>query len=193
MPFDRAHEERRAFRRWTTAERERLAASGIPLAFWESYENWRYFLEHSDLPYEGDPGRFDLAELSSVQLEELTGLIRSWRNDESETDAERRILAIQRSRLKAEHEDLFDDLAAYFLDADPMERNLGSYGDEYEPEVGTILPRVRGLDSVAPIAAVLRQELARWWNRDIRSDGPSYEEMAAGVLTILERHRPRWR
>lgn len=94
----------------------------------------------------------------------------------------------ERKRLKHEYEGLFTELSAYLFEADPMGLNYEINPDEYEPEVGTILPRVLELDTVDEIADVMREEFNRWFG------GPAifrstYEDLAADVLAILRRYR----
>ena len=181
--------DNRDFRRWMLARSEQLAQCGLPLHVWESQDNWVYFLDHSYLPHDVDPSGFDLEQLSPTQLRELADLVRAWRGDGFELDVEGTILAVERKRLKARHPRLFADLAAYLYTRDPMQRRLGSNRDQYEPVVGTILPRVFDLDSVTDAAQVIRDELRRWWKDDIRADDVTCEELATGILAILERHR----
>lgn len=89
---------KRDFRKWTTKERERLLATGIPLAFWESYENWGYFLDHGYLEDGSDPSRFDIDTLSESQADALLLLVREWRGDGTEEAVERYLGAVKRRR-----------------------------------------------------------------------------------------------
>lgn len=190
MSSEQSRADQRAFRRWTLQWSEELAGCGLPLSVWERYENWLHFLDHGYV----DSSDFDLAQLSPAELRQLAELVKSWRGDRSETDVERWILAVERERLKARHEPLFRELVAYFYRMDPMQRRLGSNRDQYEPEVGTILPRVFDLDSAGPVARVVEEEIHRWWKDGIRSEHVSYDDLATGILEIMERHgkgRPR--
>lgn len=96
----------------------------------------------------------------------------------------------ERKRLKREYEGLFTDLSAYLFQADPMGLNYEINPDEYDPEVGTILPRVLQLDTVGEIADVVREEFNRWFGEPAiyRS---TYEDLAADILTIVRRYRTK--
>jgi hypothetical protein len=159
------------------------------LHVWESQDNWVYFLDHSYLPHDVDPSGFELEQLSPTQLRELADLVRDWRGDGYALYVEGTILAVERGRLKARHPRLFADLAAYLYTRDPMQRRLGSNRDQYEPEVGTILPRLFDVDSVTDAATVIEDEFRRWWKDDIRSEDVTCEGLANGMLAILQRHR----
>lgn len=93
-----------------------------------------------------------------------------------------------RKRLKREYEGLFVDLSKYLFETDPMGINFEINPDEYDPEVGTILPRILELDTADEIAKVLREEFNRWFG-DPAIYRSTYEDLAADVLTILRRYR----
>ena len=54
----------------------------------------------------------------------------------------------ERKRLKAEYRELFDSTAALCFRHDPIGIAFGP-SDEHEPEVGTVLPRLRACHSEA--------------------------------------------
>jgi hypothetical protein len=97
--------------------------------------------------------------------------------------------AVERRRLKTEYRDLFVDLTAFFFEVDPMGINFEVNPDEYEPEVGTILPRVFDTEAATEIVPIIREEFERWFGQGIRVELASYEEIAEGVLEILKRYR----
>lgn len=80
MSLREQRESERRFRAWVTANRERLLASGIPLAAWSSLRNWQYFAEHEDLTYEQDPSGFSINELTPEQCNVLCELLEEYRN-----------------------------------------------------------------------------------------------------------------
>jgi hypothetical protein len=93
-----------------------------------------------------------------------------------------------RKRLKQEYEGLFVDLSKYLFEVDPVGVNYEINSDEYDPEVGTILPRIVDLDTVDEIASILREEFNRWFG-DPTIYRSTYEDLAADMLTILRRYR----
>ncbi|HWW62733.1 MAG TPA: hypothetical protein VN181_15265 [Thermoanaerobaculia bacterium] len=84
---------------------------------------------------------------------------------------------------------MFDDFAAYLYEQDPMGLNYGINPDEYEAEVGTILPRVFEAESTGEIANVVREEFERWFGPGLRIEYATYEELADGILAMIERYR----
>ncbi len=53
----------------------------------------------------------------------------------------------ERAALRAEYGELYDWLARALYEHDPIGINFGQGADEYEPEVGTILPRLAACSS----------------------------------------------
>jgi hypothetical protein len=95
--------------------------------------------------------------------------------------------SVERQRLKREYTAIFGNLAAYLYDQDPMGLNYGINPDEYEPEVGTILPRVFEAETAAEIVSVIREEFERWFGPRLPIENATYEDLADGIFTILGR------
>jgi hypothetical protein len=101
-------------------------------------------------------------------------------------------LVLQRAeckRLKSEYSALFEDLSALLYQLDPVGLNYGINPDEYEPEVGTILPRVMELETASEIASIVREEFEVWFGSGTRVENATYEELGAEVLVVLNRYR----
>lgn len=77
-----------------------------------------------------------------------------------ESEAERR------RALKQQHAQLFADLTRILAEDDPMGLmdDDGLNADEYEAEVGTILPRLTDCDSSEQVQEVIAEEFSRWFN-----------------------------
>ena len=61
-------------------------------------------------------------------------------------------------------------LAEILFEEDPIGINFGDNTDEYEPEAGTILPKLRDCETVEDIQALLYSEFVRWF--DLPTAGP---------------------
>lgn len=99
--------------------------------------------------------------------------------------------SVERQRLKREYVGMFEELAAYLYDQDPMGLNFGINPDEYEAEVGTILPRVLDAESPADIVDVVREEFERWFGPRLRIENATYDDLAEGIFVIVDRYRSR--
>jgi len=76
--------------------------------------------------------------------------------------------AERRAILKAQYRELFAELTRIFAEEDPkgLMNDDGSNADEYEGEVGTILPRLPECDSCEDVQGVILDEFNRWFNGD---------------------------
>jgi hypothetical protein len=95
----------------------------------------------------------------------------------------------RRSELKVEYATLFASFAEILFRLDPAGINFEVNSDEYEPEVGTILPRIIDATSVDEIVPVLRDELSRWFGAGIPRPGITYEEIARELYEAIQRQR----
>jgi hypothetical protein len=71
---------------------------------------------------------------------------------------------IEQEELRKKHGTLFDEISALLFRHDPMEINYESNCDEYDSEVGTILPRLPDCQSEADVLAVVDEEFRRWFD-----------------------------
>ena len=90
----------------------------------------------------------------------------------------------QKKQMRDAYGQLFDDLSALLFRHDPMGINFEDNSDEYELEVGTILPRLRGAQGPDDVETIVRQEFSRWF-------GDSHVEASArGPVGISGRYPP---
>jgi hypothetical protein len=89
----------------------------------------------------------------------------------------------ERRRLKAEYGELFDAVAEILFRHDPIDINFEVNTDEYHPEVGTILPRLKTCASQQDVATVIHEEFHRWFDG---MEGPRerYTEIAEEVWAL---------
>lgn len=84
----------------------------------------------------------------------------------------------EREALKRKYGALFDTIAAALFEADPIGVNFESNTDEYEPEAGTILPRLKGARSAEDVETIVHQEFCRWFG----SAGPKEKYVAVSAV-----------
>jgi hypothetical protein len=70
-------------------------------------------------------------------------------------------------KLRAERATLFAEVSALLFQRDPMGINFVSNTDEYDPEAGTILPRLTHCSTPADVQGVLHEEFSRWFGADM--------------------------
>jgi hypothetical protein len=94
----------------------------------------------------------------------------------------------ERRRLKAQYGALFDSMAALLYRHDPIGINFDDNKDEYEPEAGTILPRLNSCHSVEDVLQVVHEEFARWFDRSTAGPPEHYEKIASEVWQLWQGH-----
>lgn len=89
-----------------------------------------------------------------------------------------------REELKSQYGALFENISAALFRNDPMGINFETNTDEYEPEVGTILPRLRTCKSEQDVLNVVYEEFTKWF--DPASVGPKehYTNVSAEIWAI---------
>ncbi len=68
-----------------------------------------------------------------------------------------------RTELKRAYGAAYARLSEILFYEDPIVINFGQNTDEYEPEVDTILPRLRDVQSVEDVRRVVHEEFVKWF------------------------------
>jgi hypothetical protein len=89
-------------------------------------------------------------------------------------------------KLKRAYGELYSAIEALFFRHDPISINFETNTDEYEAEVSTVLPRLRGCSSVADVQRVLHEEFSRWFGADIAGSFEHYEPIAADLWQLWQ-------
>jgi len=92
--------------------------------------------------------------------------------------AERERIQAERSALKQEYGVLFNAVAAALFEVDPMGINFGTNTDEYEPEAGTIIPRLGQANTVQDVETIVREEFCRWFGPQDAGPSEPYRNIA---------------
>lgn len=104
---------------------------------------------------------------------------------EPRADMTRDELERERQDLKLRFGDAYDRLQAILFEEDPVGINFGHNYDEYDPEVRTILPRLRTCRSVRDIQVAIHEEFCRWFNPETAGPLTRYEHVAERAFTEL--------
>jgi hypothetical protein len=87
----------------------------------------------------------------------------------------------ERRLLKAQYGKLFDAVSALLFRHDPVGINYETNDDEYELEVGTILPRLRGCSSVEDVRRVVFEEFVRWFGAETAGSEEQYAKLSTEI------------
>jgi len=115
------------------------------------------------------------------------GTVRSWRTVRHAAKRERE----RRKRVKAAHPELFEEVREILTRHDPIKITVEDVNpDEYEPEVGTILPRLSEARSAPEVRRIIYEEFERWFSSDVAGKENDYDGMAVEVWAAWKRFRP---
>ena len=81
----------------------------------------------------------------------------------------------ERQRLRSQYAGLYEATLALLYRHDPVGINFEINPDEYEPEVGTILPRLQSCESPKDVQRVVYAEFQRWF----ANSAGQYDDMKA--------------
>ena len=87
----------------------------------------------------------------------------------------------ERKRLKEEYRELFDEVNKLIFSDDPIGINFEDNTDEYEPEVGTILPLLRNCESSDDVRRIVHQEFVNWFDASIAGPEERYTKVATEI------------
>jgi uncharacterized protein (DUF169 family) len=87
----------------------------------------------------------------------------------------------ERRRLKADYRELFVEVSALLFRHDPVGINFETNEDEYEPEVGTILPRLRSCHSTEEVCRMVHEEFVHWFGAETAGSQEHYAKIASEI------------
>ncbi len=70
----------------------------------------------------------------------------------------------ERDAIKREYGPLFASISAALFEADPIGINFEENTDEYDPEAGTIIPRLGSATSADDVQTIVHEEFSRWFS-----------------------------
>ena len=87
------------------------------------------------------------------------------------------------SKPKNRYKELYSTVEAILFNHDPIRINVGFNSDEYDPEVGTILPRLKNANSEGDVVDINHEEFVRWFGPKIVGEKEQlvYKKMASEV------------
>ena len=84
--------------------------------------------------------------------------------------------------LKAAYGRLYSDVSRLLREADPLGLiAMGAPDDEYDPEVSTILPRLREANAVVDVQRIVHEEFVHWFGADIAGPITAYADVAERI------------
>ena len=93
----------------------------------------------------------------------------------------------ERKLVRAHYPELYDAVLALLYRHDPVGINFEINPDEYEPEVGTILPRLQGCSSPEDVQRVVYEKFQRWFG-DSTGQYERYAGIASDLWALWRKH-----
>lgn len=90
---------------------------------------------------------------------------------------------MDRKAAKQQYGALFTEVASLLLEADPIGINFGDNPDEYEPEAGTILPRLSIATTAKDTQEIIYDEFCRWFGQDTVGPKDKYQAVSERIWT----------
>jgi hypothetical protein len=93
------------------------------------------------------------------------------------------LASVRRDRLalKLKYGVIFESVSAILFKADLVGINFESNTDEYEPEVGTILPKLSHAKSVHDVELIVHEEFCRWFGIEKSFSVSHYRDVAEQI------------
>ena len=90
------------------------------------------------------------------------------------------------NELSKAYQELYAKVGEILLRYDPVGIISGDISDEYNPEVSTILPRLKAAHSGNDVHDILYEEFVHWFGADTAGnrDNPTYEDAATEIWTV---------
>ena len=84
--------------------------------------------------------------------------------------------------LKVAYGSLYADVSRPLREADPLGLiAIGAPDDEYDPEVSTILPRLREAKTAVDVQRIVHEEFVRWFGADLVGPLTDYADVAEKI------------
>lgn len=94
-------------------------------------------------------------------------------------------IAKERKELRNRFKDAYTKLAALLFEEDPIGINFGDNPDEYESEVGSILPQLASCRNLSDVQTMVHKEFCVWFGHDTAGPRERYATVAARILVEL--------
>jgi len=90
----------------------------------------------------------------------------------------------ERDAIKREYRALFASISDALFEADPVGISDDDNTDEYEPEAGTIIPRLGSAKSAEDVQAIVYEEFCRWFGPTIAGRREEYASVSAKIWVL---------
>ncbi|HFB65967.1 MAG TPA: hypothetical protein ENJ60_10560 [Aeromonadales bacterium] len=88
-----------------------------------------------------------------------------------------------RTKLKLQYKNLYSDIESILFKHDLMGINYEYNTDEYEPEVDTIIPRLKEAKNIEDVTIIVYEEFLRWFGIELmgKKNNEKYKSVATEI------------
>lgn len=94
----------------------------------------------------------------------------------------------EKEELKKEYGVLYYEISEILFEQDPISINFGDNTDEYEPEVETILPRLKKCHSFLDVRKVVHEEFVNWFSKEDAGPEEYYDDIAKMIWMAWQQY-----
>lgn len=94
-----------------------------------------------------------------------------------------------RETVRRQNPQLFAAVSAAMFRHDPIGINFRTNTDEYDPEAGTVIPRLSDCSSARDVATVLHEEFSNWFGADTVGPETRYTALADEIWALWSTHK----
>ncbi len=89
-----------------------------------------------------------------------------------------------RKEIKRIYGKLFAEISNALFQADPIGINFGDNIDEYDPEAGTIIPRLKTANSAQDVHVIVCDEFKTWFGNDNAGGTEQYQAVSSKIWEL---------
>jgi hypothetical protein len=90
----------------------------------------------------------------------------------------------ERRHLKEEYREVYDNVVSLLFRHDPIGIKFETNTDEYEPEAGTILPRLRSCLSESDALRIIHEEFVHWFGAETAGPQERYVQISTEIWQL---------
>ncbi len=98
-------------------------------------------------------------------------------------------IEFKRKKIRIEYRKFYADVSNILFTHDPIGINFETNTDEYEPEVGTILPKLKMCNSSEEVLNMVHKEFQKWFDEDIAGEKSRYKKIAEEIWELYQRRK----
>lgn len=96
-----------------------------------------------------------------------------------------------RKPLKAKYGALFEAVTSELFNADPIGINFEDNTDEYDPEAGTIIPRLADARTIQDVEVIIHEEFCKWFGPEQAGPQEHYRALAGRIWDVWHAFQQR--